>query len=102
MTLLLFIFLLIYSVELQSDESQIISSLKKVLPEGMSVQSIKKSQAENLYIVDLGDLKPLYVSKDGEFSYYGELYAINGHQLENTTKDEINLKRKKILEDELG
>ena len=95
MKLLLFIFLLIYSFELQSDESQIISSLKKVLPEGMSVQSIKKSQIENLYIVDIGDLQPLYVSKDGEFFFYGELYAINGDQLKNTTKDEINLKRKK-------
>ena len=46
MKLLLFIFLLVYSFELQSDESQIISSLKKVLPEGMSVQSIKKSKIE--------------------------------------------------------
>ena len=102
MKLLFFIFLLIYSFNLQSDESKIISSLLKVLPEGMSVQSIKKSQIENLYIVDIGDLQPLYVSKDGEFFFYGELYAINGDQLENTTKDEINLKRKKILNNELG
>ena len=102
MKLLFFIFLFIYSFELQSDEAQIITSLAKVLPEGMSVQSIKKSQIENLYIVDIGDLQPLYVSKDGEFFFYGELYAINGNQLENTTKDEINLKRKKILDDELG
>ena len=102
MKLLFFIFLLIYSFNLQSDESKIISSLLKVLPEGMSVQSIKKSQIENLYIVDIGDLQPLYVSKDGEFFFYGELYAINGNQLENTTKDEINLKRKKILDNGLS
>ena len=102
MKLLFFIFLFICSFELQSDEAQIISSLEKVLPEGMSVQSIRKSKIENLYIVDIGDLQPLYVSKDGEFFFYGELYAINDNQLVNTTKDEINFKRKKILDDELG
>ena len=101
MKLLFFIFLFIYSFELQSDELQIISSLKKVLPEGMSVQNVKKSQIENLYIVDIGDLQPLYVSEDGEFFFYGELYSINGNQLENTTKNEINLKRRKILDNEL-
>ena len=63
----------------------------------MSVQSIKESQIENLFIVDIGDLQPLYVSKDGEFFFYGELYAIQWNQFQNTTKDEINLKRKSIL-----
>ena len=91
MKLLFFIFLVVFSFEIKSDESKIVSNLLNVLPEGMSVQSIKKSQIENLYIVDIGDLQPLYVSKDGEFFFYGELYAINGNQLENTTKDEINL-----------
>tara|TARA_Y100000768_G_scaffold118267_1_gene87359 strand:+ start:1827 stop:2537 length:711 start_codon:yes stop_codon:yes gene_type:complete len=102
MKLLLFIFLIIFSFESKSDELKIISSLEKVLPEGMSIQGIKKSQIENLYIVDIGDLQPLYVSQNGEFFFYGELYAINGAQLENTTKNEINLKRKKILDNELG
>ena len=102
MKILFFILLLIHTFELKSDESQIISSLVKVLPEGMAVQGIKKSQIENLYIVDIGDLQPLYVSKDGEFFFYGELYAINGNQLENKTKDEINLKRKSILDAKLG
>ena len=102
MKLLFFIFLIIFSFESKSDELKIISSLEKVLPEGMSIQGIKKSQIENLYIVDIGDLQPLYVSQNGEFFFYGELYAINGAQLENTTKNEINLKRKKILDNELG
>ena len=98
MKLLFFIFLVVFSFEIKSDESKIVSNLLTVLPEGMSVQSIKKSQIENLYIVDIGDLQPLYVSKDGEFFFYGELYAINVTQLENPTKDDINLKRKKIIQ----
>jgi thiol:disulfide interchange protein DsbC len=102
MKLLFFIFLVVFSFEIKSDESKIVSNLLNVLPEGMSVQSIKKSQIENLYIVDIGDLQPLYVSKDGEFFFYGELYAVNGNVLLNTTKDEINSKRKSILEKELS
>lgn len=102
MKILFIILLLIFSFEIKSDELKIMSNLQKVLPDGMSVQSIKKSQIENLYIVDIGDLKPLYVSKDGEFFFYGELYAINDNGLENTTKNEVNLKRKSILNNELN
>lgn len=102
MKLLFFIFLVVFSFEIKSDESKIVSNLLNVLPEGMSVQSIKKSQIENLYIVDIGDLQPLYVSKDGEFFFYGELYAVNGNILENTTNDEVNLKRKSILDKALS
>ena len=68
----------------------------------MSVQNIKKSKIENLFVVDIGDLQPIYASKEGEFFFYGELYAVNGNVLLNTTKDEINSKRKSILEKELS
>jgi|TARA_B100001059_G_scaffold236720_1_gene289386 thiol:disulfide interchange protein DsbC len=86
----------------QSDELLISSKINAVLPEGMSVQNIKKSKIENLFVVDIGDLQPIYASKDGEFFFYGELYAVNGNVLLNTTKDEINSKRKSILEKELS
>ena len=43
--------------------------------------ALHREQIENLYIVDIGDLQPLYVSKDGEFFFYGELYAINGFKM---------------------
>tara|TARA_Y100000768_G_scaffold148673_1_gene111031 strand:- start:1916 stop:2629 length:714 start_codon:yes stop_codon:yes gene_type:complete len=101
MKLLFLIITLVISFEVRSDNSKISISLSKVLPEGMSVKSIKKSQIENIYIVDIGDLQPLYVSKDGEFFFYGELYAIQDNELENTTKQEINLKRKNILDNAL-
>jgi hypothetical protein len=70
----------------QSDELLITSKINAVLPEGMSVQSIKKSKIENLFVVDIGDLQPIYASKDGEFFFYGELYAVNGNMLLNTYK----------------
>ena len=63
---------------------------------------MKESQIENLFIVDIGDLQPIYASKNGEFFFYGELYAVNGNMLQNTTKDEVNLKRKSILDETLS
>ena len=92
MKLLFFIFLLIYSFNLQSDESKIISSLLKVLPEGMSVQSIKKSQIENLYIVDIGDLQPLYVSKM-ENSFFTESYMQSMESIRKHYKDNDQTKK---------
>ena len=102
MKLLMFIFILVFSSSVKSDEFLISSKINAVLPDGMSVQSIKESQIEDLFIVDIGDLQPIYASKNGEFFFYGELYAVNGNTLQNTTKDEINLKRKSILDEVLS
>ena len=102
MKLLMFIFILVFSSSIKSDELLIASKINAVLPDGMSVQSIKESQIENLFIVDIGDLQPIYASKNGEFFFYGELYAVEGNTLQNTTKDEINLKRKSILDEALS
>ena len=87
MKLLMFIFILVFSSGTKSDELLISSKINAVLPDGMSVQSIKESQIENLFIVDIGDLQPIYASKNGEFFFYGELYAVEGNTLQNTTKD---------------
>ena len=102
MKILFIIFFVIFMSHTQSDELLISSKINAVLPEEMSVQNIKKSKIENLFVVDIGDLQPIYASKDGEFFFYGELYAVNGNVLLNTTKDEINSKRKSILEKELS
>ena len=77
MKILLIIFFVIFMSHTQSDELLISSKINAVLPEGMSVQNIKKSKIENLFVVDIGDLQPIYASKDGEFFFYGELYAVN-------------------------
>jgi thiol:disulfide interchange protein DsbC len=68
----------------------------------MSVKNIKESQVEGLFIVDIGDLQPIYASKDGNFFLYGEMYSIENGTLLNTTKQEINLNRKAVLDSELS
>ena len=102
MKIILLISVLIFASNIKSDELSISSKINAVLPEGISVQSVKESQLEGLYIVDIGDLQPIYASKSGDFFFYGELYAVNGNMLQNTTKDEINLKRKSILNNALS
>ena len=102
MKIFFIILILIFAFDAKSDELLISSKINAVLPEGMSVQSVKESQIENLFIVDIGDLQPIYASKNGEFFFYGELYAVNGNILQNTTKDEVNLKRKSILDETLS
>ena len=94
----LFILFFAFSIFGVAQESLVISKIDEVLPEGMSVQSIKESQVPGLYVVDIGDLQPIYASKDGNFFLYGELYAIQGNSLLNTTKQEINLNRRAILD----
>ena len=97
MKLILPLFTLFLSFISLADDATIASNINKVLPSDMSVQSIKKSQIDGLYVVDIGDLQPIYASKDGNFFLYGELYAVKNGSLENTTKHEVNLKRKNIL-----
>jgi thiol:disulfide interchange protein DsbC len=89
------------SVYLDSNESNIASKINQVLPEGMSVQSVRRSQIDNLYIVDIGDLQPIYASENGDFFLYGELFGIKNGNLKNMTNIEVNLKRKKILNENL-
>jgi thiol:disulfide interchange protein DsbC len=68
----------------------------------MSVKGIKQSQIDGLFVVDIGDLQPIYASKDGNFFLYGEMYAIKNGELLNTTKQEISLNRRAILDSELS
>ena len=96
------IFFFTFSILGVAEESAIISKINNILPEGRSVLSIKESQVEGLYVVDIGDLQPIYASEDGNFFLYGELYSIHGGSLLNTTKQEISLNRRAILDSALS
>ncbi|MGY8772408.1 MAG: thioredoxin fold domain-containing protein [Gammaproteobacteria bacterium] len=96
------IFFFTFSILGVAEESPIISKINNILPEGRSVLSIKESQVEGLYVVDIGDLQPIYASEDGNFFLYGELYSIQGGSLLNTTKQEISLNRRAILDSALS
>ena len=94
-------FFLAFSLDGIANETEIVTKINQVLPAGMSVKGIKQSQVDGLFVVDIGDLQPIYASKDGNFFLYGEMYAIKNGELLNTTKQEISLNRRAILDSEL-
>ena len=98
----LIMFFLAFSLDGIANETEIVTKINQVLPAGMSVKGIKQSQVDSLFVVDIGDLQPIYASKDGNFFLYGEMYAIKNGELLNTTKQEISLNRKAILDSELS
>ena len=98
----LIMFFLAFSLDGIANETEIVTKINQVLPAGMSVKGIKQSQVDGLFVVDIGDLQPIYASKDGNFFLYGEMYAIKNGELLNTTKQQISLNRKAILDSELS
>ena len=98
----LIVFFLAFSLNGTANETEIVTKINQVLPAGMSVKGIRESQVDGLFVVDIGDLQPIYASKDGNFFLYGEMYAIKDGKLLNTTKQEISLNRRAILDSELS
>ena len=52
-----------------------------------------------MYAVYYGDLQPIYVTKDGSFFIYGDIYKINSNSISNITDESIAERRKIILKD---
>ena len=91
-----FVFIL-FSLFIASDEEIIRNSLEKILPAGSEIESIQESSIPGLYSVYYGDLEPIYVTKDGNFFIYGDIYKINIDSISNITDLEISKRRSIIL-----
>ena len=91
-----FVFIL-FSLFIASDEEIIRNSLEKILPAGSEIESIQESSILGLYSVYYGDLEPIYVTKDGNFFIYGDIYKINIDSISNITDLEISKRRSIIL-----
>lgn len=91
-----FVFIL-FSLFIASDEEIIRNSLEKILPAGSEIESIQESSVPGLYSVYYGDLEPIYVTKDGNFFIYGDIYKINIDSISNITDLEISKRRSIVL-----
>ena len=91
-----FVFIL-FSLFIASDEEIIRNSLEKILPAGSEIESIQESSISGLYSVYYGDLEPIYVTEDGNFFIYGDIYKINIDSISNITDLEISKRRSIIL-----
>ena len=91
-----FVFIL-FSLFIASDEEIIRNSLEKILPAGSEIESIQESYIPGLYSVYYGDLEPIYVTEDGNFFIYGDIYKINIGSISNITDLEISKRRSIVL-----
>ena len=55
------------------------------------------SKIDGIYKVYYGDLQPIYVSQDGNFFIYGDMYQINSNRIINITNEETKSRRVDLL-----
>jgi len=91
--------LIIISFLTLSSENKIQESIQKILPEGAKIELIEESDIKGLYAVYYGDLEPIYVSKDGQYFIYGDLFQITNNSISNITNINLAKKRKAIIEE---
>ena len=91
-----FVFIL-FTLFIASDEEIIRNSLEKILPAGSEIESIQELSIPGLYSVYYGNLEPIYVTDDGNFFIYGDIYKINIDSISNITDLEISKRRSIIL-----
>ena len=90
--------IVLFSNFASSNEDLIESNLKNILPPDTTIESIEPSSLKGIYKVYYGDLQPIYVSEDGNFFIYGDMYKIGSNNITNLTKEEIKGRRSDILD----
>ena len=91
-------FILIFSVLVSASQDNIREGLKNILPDGAVIELIEPSPIPGIYAVYYGDLQPIYVTQDGSFFIYGDIYKININSISNITEKSIAERRKLILQ----
>ena len=91
-------FILIFSVSVSASQDNIREVLKNILPDGAVIELIEPSPIPGIYAVYYGDLQPIYVTQDGSFFIYGDIYKINVNSISNITEKSIAERRKLILQ----
>ena len=94
----LILFILIFSVSVSASQDNIREGLKNILPDGTVIELIEPSPIPGIYAVYYGDLQPIYVTQDGSFFIYGDIYKININSISNITEKSIAERRKLILQ----
>ena len=91
-------FILIFSVSVSASQDNVREGLKNILPDGTVIELIEPSPIPGIYAVYYGDLQPIYVTQDGSFFIYGDIYKININSISNITEKSVAERRKLILQ----
>ena len=73
--------------------------INKILPEGVNVREITYSQERDIFIVDIGDIQPIYVLPNTEYIILGDIFSLKGDRPESETEKDKGKLRLKILAD---
>ena len=93
-----FIFLLFSLSSFGStNKDDIEKKITSILPPGTKIESIQPSEIPDLYKVFYGDVQPIYVSSNGSFFIYGEMFKIEQNKIINLTNNEIENQRSQII-----
>ena len=57
------------------------NQISLILPEGSSILSIEKSEFPGIYKVFYGDIQPIYVSEEGSYFIYGNMFKIESNKI---------------------
>ena len=77
-------------------------AVNKILPPGMEVKAIADSTIDGIKVVDIGELQPIYVTDDGKYFFYGELYSIDESNINNLTDEAKHDKRANLIASNLS
>ena len=91
--------LVIFSLTILSDEYEIKEKISSILPPGTQIESIEQSDFPGIYKVYYGDVQPLYVSKDGKYFLYGDMFQISSSKIINLTATDITKRRMQLMKD---
>ena len=69
------------------------------MPEGANVREITYSQERDIFIVDIGDIQPIYVLPNTEYIILGDIFSLKGDKPESETEKDKGKLRLKILAD---
>ena len=81
----------------KDDMQDLANKINLILPDGIKVQDISFSDERNLYVINVGDIQPIYMLPDGEHVILGDIFNISEGEAQSTTEKDKDIFRKNKL-----
>ena len=81
----------------KDDMQDLTNKINLILPDGIKVQNISFSDERNLYVINVGDIQPIYMLPDGEHVILGDIFNISEGEAQSTTEKDKDIFRKNKL-----
>ena len=81
----------------KDDMQDLINKINLILPDEIKVQDISFSDQRNLYVINVGDIQPIYMLPDGEHVILGDIFNISEGEAQSTTEKDKDIFRKNKL-----